>query len=373
MRLLLPKACGAFALGVLLLLAGCATSGSMGNGESRLVRKVGNADLRSMGGTGLFIGVSHVCADEAEARRDAEVQARQSIVQSLQSQVESAVVQRLLHQGAPGQIVSPNVELDARVSAISRNLVRVQAESWYIEHRERHEGGRWRPEVQAWCLMRYTRQEHQKMLDDLQSELCPGIEQSLGRASTALQSGHGGEGLRLAMQARRQVEFLDRWEGWTASQSGRLRSLKNQVEDVLGGWPIQVVVHATVDGQKIECGLGPLVARRLRQETGLEITEGNPVSGRRGASLTVELNFSSRTVTAGLLTVQGQLSAQLESLGDGQVLWRMVEPGHAVKELKEGGGKVDFILRRLLESKAMTEEIPSALVQGVRGRLLDTP
>lgn len=358
---------------IMFLCLSCAVTGGIREGATRLVRHVGDDQLRSKAGKGLFVGVSHACADEAEARQDAELHARQSIILSLQSQVESDLVQRLLHQGSPGQIISPDVELDARVRVLSRNLVRVQAESWYIEHRERFDRGRWHPEVQAWCLMRYTRQEHQAMLDELQRELCPGIEQSLGKARNALQSGRGGEGLRLAMQARRQVDFLDRWEGWSATQSGRLNSLKGQLEDVLAEWPIQVLVDAKLDGRDVECGLGPLVARRLRDDTGLEILEGSKNLGRRGACLRVDLRFTSRSVTAGLLTIQGQVEAELESLGDGQVLWRLVEPGHSVKELKESGGKLDFVMHGLLESKAMSDEIPSALVQGVRHRLLDTP
>lgn len=358
-------------LGLVLLLVACGASRSLKPGESRVVRALGDAGLRSQAGPGLYIGVSHACADESEARRDAELQARQAIISSLHSQVESSVLQRVTLDGRPAQILEASVEQEAQVRALSRNLVSVQAEAWYIETRERATDRGLQVEVQAWCRMRYDRADHQRLLQELLDELGPAIEEGGRSAGLALAGSRVGEGLRLAGRAWRQLKALDRYEGWTPAQLKRREDLRQGVEEALGRFTIHVALETRLDKQPVVSGFGPALARALRRQLPVTILEGAAVAQASGALLTGTLDLTTRTVAGGLVSCTGRLETTLQTLAGGEVLWRAVEPGGGLTDLREAGGNAEWAVRRLLESKMLLESLPESLATGLRQRLLE--
>jgi len=266
--------------GALLALILLACHPTMRPGEIRIVRHDGDPTLRTEAAAGVFVGASHVCADEAEARKDAELQARQAIMASLQTQIESEVLQQVRLDGSVAEILAPSVEQTAQIRALSRNVIRVQPEAWYVEVRERAEGGAVRTEVQAWCRMRYSTAQHEALLEDLLESMGPLLDERLSRLEAAREAGLG-ETLRLAASARSQLAALDRYQGWTPSQQGRLAAFRQRLDDARGRVVVWLQTDCRVDGQSRTSGFGSALARARRDQLGVDVREGAPSADRR--------------------------------------------------------------------------------------------
>jgi hypothetical protein len=351
----------------LFLLAGCASRLQLG--ESRLLRADGDPLLRSQAGPGLFVGVSRVHAEEAEARRDAELQARLSIIASLATQVESEVLQQVRLDGRPAAVLGASVEQLAQIRALSRNLIAVQAEAWYVELRERRGPDGLGSEVQAWCRMRYEPARHAALLGELLAELGPAVRERSRAAGAAFAAEELGEGLRLAGQAGRQLAVLDRYQGWTPAQQAELAELRRGREDAFRGLQLYLEIEGEPGGEV----LGPALARALRARLPFVVQQGPPPPGARGLWLRTRLQLESRVLIGGLHQAQARVSCRLEQLGSGAVLWRAEEPGDSLETLREAGGSAEAARRRLLAAPQLLEILPAALAADLEAALLASP
>lgn len=354
---------GRFLLFVLLLVS---CRGTLQPGASRVLHVMGDPALRSEAGAGVFVGVSHACADESEARRDAELQARQAIIASLQTQIESEVLQNVRLDGKPSEILVASVEQEAQVRAISRNLISVQAEAWFIETRERMTDSGLRNEVQAWCRMRYTREQHTQLLQELLVAFEPPLEESLSRLERSPEQGLG-ECMRQGAQVRRQLAVLERYEGWTPGQQARLSAFRQRMDAGFAAQEIALNVRCEVDGAPRVTGLGPALAKELRKRLPMRILDQASLS--TSPRLDVLLNVSSRMITGGLHAASATVEARLQDPSTATILWSAHEPGRHLSELRDAGGNPEAAISRLLGNDALAVRLPARLAEDLEAAL----
>ncbi len=353
-----------FALG--LVLAGCKQS--MRHGEYRVVRSVGDPMLLTAAGDGIFIGASHAFASEAEARHDAEIEARKAIITSLESQVSVDVLRNIRLDGSNDNVLNSTVEQDAQVQAISRNVIRVQPESWYIETRQRSANGTLQTEVLAWCLMRYTREQHIAMLDDVINSLGPLIEQEIDLLATSQHSGF--------LEKHRRLEFLektlselDMYQGWTTSQAATCADWRQRISLIRTANTIFLQVSVVVDGNEQETALDSAISAALRKQLGVDTQITRSHSGP-GPVMTIQAVIKTSQVIGGLFVSDGDVIATLSEMG--AVRWTASEPGGKVAEIKAAGGSRIAAVNRLLKSESFLESLPESLIADFEGFLSNT-
>jgi hypothetical protein len=119
---------------------------------------------------GYFVGVSRDFVMEGEARRDALLDARKQIVDSLGVRLTKEEVEELVVKGEASEVLSPDVLWKVKTQVISKSIVRARDKEWYTEKWEIQEEGKVRYFWKAFVLIRFSQAEHDQFIEELVHE-----------------------------------------------------------------------------------------------------------------------------------------------------------------------------------------------------------
>lgn len=241
---------------------GCAVHPPVG--ETRLVESYGPDSYWNLSGPGVFVGVSKEFSDESAARNDAALDARRQIVRSLEMEIEIAQVETLLVRGRTDEILGGEIFSQTKTNAVASNVLHVREEGYYVEKWRKQTGHGVKYMYKVWCLIRYSRADHERMLSDVVDKLLAASEPTMAEARAARQAGRIREAVFRLHRIRELTEELDQYHGVPLELSQRIRELVDDSNDLLTGITMLVAVDEEVKGENVEdCQFEPRLAEAL--------------------------------------------------------------------------------------------------------------
>jgi hypothetical protein len=346
-----------FMLIAALLLTGCLSNTSLRVGESRLESAVGNAELKTLAGSGIHVGLSPDCANEADARALAERDARSKIIQSIETSLKSSTIDSMLLHSEGELILSPDIYTQSRLSALAKNVIAVHPHSYYIERRQHGTTGGLRTAFVVYCRMDYSREQHLALLGEHIEQVQTLAVGSFDGMQTARQAGNWGQALRQAKHIARAVGNLQStYSGFSPKQNRELTQLNQQVLDWYASIRLTLVMEGEAKGHEF--------LQALRRELGSGLKSRTPLRFQQSArncdlTLLCFVDLSSRRVMAGLMRATASVDLSLEDLKSGEILWRQsaelvatgsserVAESNLIKQLTQANSPVEPWIRNL--------------------------
>ncbi len=328
---------------LILLLICCACSSRLRllPGEFSVEDCHGDSELRSLAGPGVFVGVSHECRTEADARAEAERNARAMIIQSLESRLSSSIVDSILLHGRSGTILSPDVYTEARLTALANNVIAVSPRAYYIERGLLGAETGVIPVHVAWCRMDYPREQHHRLLAEHLDRLEVLAGNDFQAIETAWATGNWKELLGRAGSLLRGLRTLqDNYSGFSPGQTARMALLDRKLRSRLSRVDLSVQVSSVqAEGNEIAGLLSKELAGRLGERLPFRIQTDAPGD----LTLTGILRFRTHRVMAGLVRAEALVELKLSDRDGSTLLWQRRS------SLIETGGTAEIATRKLLK------------------------
>ncbi|NQU05838.1 MAG: hypothetical protein HQ568_07080, partial [Calditrichaeota bacterium] len=221
-------------------------------GESRLIEKSGNSAVKSAGGSDLFVGISRFCPDEQSARNDAVLDARKQILQSLEIKISSTQkIDRLFIEDQTG-IIESREQYDAKTLSVTKGILSVKPETFYIEKWEKQVSKKEvEYEYKAWCLIRYSKAEHEKIVTAMVVSLLEAAEPIITRAETERQAGQVQEAIRSVGQVRELISDMVDYPAIPVSLKTKITQIEDRAAKLVGSIKLTVAVFERIESERL--------------------------------------------------------------------------------------------------------------------------
>jgi len=226
--------------------------GKMKVGESRLIEESGDPAVKSAGGSDLFVGISKSCSDEQSARNDAVLDARKQILGSLEIKISAEqTIDRLFIEDQTG-IIESREQYDAKTLSVTKGILSVKPESFYIEKSERQVSKKEvEYEYKVWCLIRYSQAEHEKIVTAIVTSMLEAVEPLISRAETERQTGQIQDALRSVGQVRELISDMVDYPAIPVSYKTKITQINDRVEKLVGSIKLAVAVYERIEGERL--------------------------------------------------------------------------------------------------------------------------
>jgi len=137
---------------------------------------------------GVFVGISHKFAEEADARADAISSAKREIIESLGAVISGEIVDQVIETS--GQVESDNAYASSKVKVISKNIISVKPDQIYIEKWKEKTGlMKFKIEYRAFASVPFSKTKHKKFINDLINETKMVAEQGFAESMELAEMG----------------------------------------------------------------------------------------------------------------------------------------------------------------------------------------
>ncbi len=305
---------------LVFLFASCATSLRHGSAEI-LVSHYGDESIKysSRLKGELFIGISGYCQDEASARAQAERNAREQIIQSIETRISSSMIDSLLIMNTDSDILTSTSWTNRRLVTLAHNVISVRPNAFYIERWARQGDFTTNYHYIAWCSMEFSRERHSWLLEEHVKALEATVEEHAQTLLAARRNGRWHSIIRQLAEIEEACDALtNTYSGFSATQLDRLRTVSNSGSEMLS--QLSVEIRAKQSGNtQIDQTLNQSVIQLARTHLPFRIVDRKGY----GADLIFELSpaFLQKTITAGLVRAELNLELTLRSGISSETLW----------------------------------------------------
>lgn len=339
---------------LVLALTGC--SSQLRTGESRLIESSGSDSYKLLNEPGVFVGVSRRFSDEASARNDAALDARRQIINSLEMEIETALADTLFIHGKGEEILSADVFTHSRTMAAASNILRVAPIGYYVERWLESGSGGVNYYYKAWCPIRYTREDHNRMLEEVVANLISVSEPFYNDAVAYRQQGQ----IRNAMFRLQLISGLkNELTGYSAvppELTARMDEIILRANDVARGITVLITIDETINGKHLTVRqFEPRLAAALGNENVLSVKSSfdfpksdiDRMTNEPGQRIAIANACDADLLLTGSASVDyivektkgfhiGRFKATLELVetATGIVLWKTSLPGSIVNDTR---------------------------------------
>lgn len=222
-------------------------------GEIRLIETLGDKTFKELYGPDIFVGISNECPDEASAQDNAELHTRRQIVNSLEMDVSIEVVDRYLKRadltidqtGLKENIYESYIQ-NAKTKVVANNILRVKSEGFYIEKWMRGKISGIEYFYKAWCLIKYSKEDHNRMVTEVVNEMLLQAEPLFNYGKDCINQGKIRDALRQLQRVKDICKEIEGYRGISVDLTESVRDLKTRNEDLMANLTILVAVKETI-------------------------------------------------------------------------------------------------------------------------------
>jgi hypothetical protein len=248
---------------MILLVMGCAGQLKLRDGEEKLTDAYGPAEYKTSSSEGSFIGVSKHYRDEASARNDAALDARKQIIQSLQMNISTEILDQYLIKGESGEILTGETFQDAKTKAVAENILSVKPEGYYVEKWAKGVSTGLEYYYTAWTKINYSREEHNKLVSSVIDAMMNLAEPALIDGMQFRRQGKIRDAIRQFRRVKDLTSEINGYNGVSPQLLSKVKSLQIRTDELLSGISILVAVDESIEGK---CQSSRVVETRLAEK-----------------------------------------------------------------------------------------------------------
>jgi len=210
---------------------------------------------------GLYVGISHKFAEEADARADALNDAKRKIIESLGGIIESEFVDRIVESS--GAVSVSEGFTSSKIKVISKNIIAVKPRHVFVEKWKESQGFfQSKITYRVFVAVPFSKSEHQQFVDELIEETLQVGQQQYQEAQQLSQQGRVFMAIDQLQNISANVKPLTEITGLSPTQTARLKGFQEkmltQSEKILTG------IRVTGKGQNQVAKLGKPLADPLQ-------------------------------------------------------------------------------------------------------------
>lgn len=202
---------------------------------------------------GLYVGVSHRFASEADAREDALADAKRQIIETLGGIIESEFIDQIIEQS--GEVTSSDAFTSSRIKVVSRNVLAVKPEKVFVEEWKIREGFRSRTEYQVFVAVPFSEERHRQFMSELIDETVMLGEARFQETMELAQNGQIGLALEQLKAIQANVLPMTRFTGLSPQDISRLNRFKEQLAAAMERIPASIRIEGSGADQPAKMGL----------------------------------------------------------------------------------------------------------------------
>ncbi len=187
---------------------------------------------------GLYVGISHKFAEEADARADALNDAKRKIIESLGGIIESEFVDRIVESS--GDVPISEGFTSSKIKVISRNIIAVKPQHVFVEKWKERQGFlQSKITYRVFVAVPFSKSEHQQFVQELIKETLQVGEQQYQESQRLSQQGRIFIAIEQLRNISENVKPLTEITGLSPTQTARVKEFQekmlNQSDRILNG------------------------------------------------------------------------------------------------------------------------------------------
>ena len=202
---------------------------------------------------GLFVGVSHRFANEADARADALADAKRQIIETLGGIIESEFVDKIVEQS--GKVTSNDAFTSSRIKVVSRNIISATPDKVFVERWKIKEGFRSRIEYQAFVAVPFSEEKHRQFMTELVEETVTLGEKCFSESLDLARKGQLAQALEQMKTVLSNVLPMTRFTGLSPREVTKLNGFKAKLSSQIQQIPAGIRITGSGADQPAKLGL----------------------------------------------------------------------------------------------------------------------
>ena len=202
---------------------------------------------------GMFVGVSHRHADEADARADALADAKRQIIETLGGVIESEFVDQIIEQ--TGEVQTNDAFTSSRIKVVSRNIISVKPDKVFVEQWKIKNGFKSRIEYQVFVAVPFSEEKHKQFMTEMVNETVTLGENRYAESLELAKKGQLIQALEQMKTVQSNVLPLTRFTGLSPQEVAKLNGFKEKLSARIQQIPAGIRIIGSGADQSAKLGL----------------------------------------------------------------------------------------------------------------------
>lgn len=202
---------------------------------------------------GMYVGISHRFASEADARADALADAKRQIIETLGGVIESEFVDQIVEQS--GEVNTDDAFTSSRIKVVSRNIISVTPDDVFVEEWKIKDGFKSRTEYQVYVAVPFSEERHKQFMADLVEETVALGENRYDESLDLARKGQIALALVQIKTVQSNVLPMTRFTGLSPQEMARLNGFKEKLTATMQQIPASIRIEGSGADRPAKLGL----------------------------------------------------------------------------------------------------------------------